>query len=606
MKTKAFYSILLASAALSPAVAADELNQTISVTKETEVVEHKADKMQSLPDASPVKATPVNLRYSDWAVPASLDPLLVVQNPQRQADGFAFSTKRGYAEFGMGNYLNMVGSFGYRVLDKDKTKLGIWLQHNSANGSISNYNDAFAPYSVGQGEARKKFFLENRIGADFSNRFSAGTLAASLVYHLSKFNYYGMMLPSAITEEVEKKQRNNEVGIGLQWLSPANDGRSFGYHAGLAYNYSGYGDAVGGVVSNGIEIKPLTEHHLTANAGAEFVWDEDSHIGIDATFNYLSYKNRIVNYEGYNGFDRTFGATFTDRSQSVTSLTPYYQKSNDRINLRIGARLDIASSGTAFRIAPDVRFDYTINSRASLAVSATGGNRMNPLHVIAERCRYVNPSMALIDNTFTLVDAEARLNIGLFKGFSVSPFVGFAVVKNAYLPTIATNVGFSGAEQFTSPDLLHGTVAYASHDLNGVKAGIDFTYKFRSLLELKAGYMFTPQGNESGYVAADDRAEHQLTASLKVTPIKRLDINLGYQFRSGRNAMRSKEFQGAVEMSKLGLGIVSDLSLGATYRINDTFHVYAQGNNLLNRRWEDYFAMRNQGINFLIGVGVKF
>ena len=52
MKTKALYSIILASAALTPLAAADELNQTISVTKETEVVEHKAEKMEALPDAA--------------------------------------------------------------------------------------------------------------------------------------------------------------------------------------------------------------------------------------------------------------------------------------------------------------------------------------------------------------------------------------------------------------------------------------------------------------------------------------------------------------------------------------------------------------------------
>ena len=53
MKTKVLYSIILASAALTPLAAADELNQTISVTKETEVVEHKAEKMEALPDAAP-------------------------------------------------------------------------------------------------------------------------------------------------------------------------------------------------------------------------------------------------------------------------------------------------------------------------------------------------------------------------------------------------------------------------------------------------------------------------------------------------------------------------------------------------------------------------
>ena len=600
MKTKAFYSIFLASAALAPMAAADELNQTISVTKETEVVEHKADKMESLPDAAPVTASPVSLKFSDWAVPAAVNPWLVVQNPQRQADGFSFSSKRGYAEFGMGNHLNMVGSFGYRVLDKDKMTLNLWLQHNSANGSVSN-PVTFEHFNVGDGERRKQFFLENRIGADFTSRFKTGELSAAAVYHLSKFSYYGMMIP-ATTEEVEQKQRNNEASLNLQWTSRANDERSFGYHAGAGYNYSGYGDAVEPDLGHS-----LSEHHLQMNAGAEFVWDEDSHIGLNAEFNYLGYTDRVVEYGVYSPIEMSYGALFADRKQSITTLTPYYLKNNDRINLRIGARLDIASSGTAFRIAPDVKFDYTINDRASLAVSAVGGNRMNPLHVIAERNRYVNPSMALIDNTFTLVDAEARLNIGLFKGFSLSPFVGFAVVKNAYIPEIATTETLGGP-RLSSPDLLRGTVRYAAQDLNGVKAGLDFTYKFRSIAELKAGYMFTPQGNESGYIAADDRAEHSITASLLVRPIKKLDIRLGYQFRSGRavSVRNTIEGQDISSLSQRSLGAVSDLSLGATYRINDLLHVYAQGYNLLNRRWQNYFAMRNQSTEFLIGVGATF
>lgn len=600
MKTKALYSIILASAALTPLAAADELNQTISVTKETEVVEHKAEKMEALPDAAPSTASPVKLKFSDWAVPAAVNPWLVVQNPQRQDDGFEFSTKRGYAEFGMGNYMNMVGSLGYRVVDKERMSMNIWLQHNSTNGSISNYA-TFDPFSVGNGEARKKFFVEDRIGADFASRLKAGELSAALVYHLSKFNYYGMMLPAS-KDDVERKQGNNEVGLGLQWLSRANDERSFGYHAGIGYNYFGYADPVEPALE-----KALTEHNFSINAGAEFVWDEDSHIGVNAEVNSLSYKNRVAEYGGFNQMEMTFGARLNDRSQSVTTLTPYYLKSNDRINLRIGARLDIASSGTVFHIAPDVRFDYTINNRASLAVSATGGNRMNPLHVIAERNRYVNPSMALIGNTYTLVDAEARLNIGLFKGLSLSPFVGFAVVRDAYVPEIGT-VELLGDWNFSTPDMLRGTVRYVQYDLNGVKLGLDVAYKLRSVAEVKVGYMFTPQGKESGYIANDDRAEHQFNAALTVRPIKKLDINVAYQFRSGRNVVVCNTVAGSafVNLEQRSLGVVSDFSLGATYRINDILHVYAQGNNLFNRRWQDYFTMRNQGVNFLVGVGAKF
>ena len=30
----------------------------------------------------------------------------------------------------MGNYMNMVGSLGYRVVDKEQMSMNIWLQHN--------------------------------------------------------------------------------------------------------------------------------------------------------------------------------------------------------------------------------------------------------------------------------------------------------------------------------------------------------------------------------------------------------------------------------------------------------------------------------------------
>ena len=95
---------------------------------------------------------------------------------------------------------------------------------------------------------------------------------------------------------------------------------------------------------------------------------------------------------------------------------------------------------------------------------------------------------------------------------------------------------------------------------------------------------------------------------MTVRPIKKLDINVAYQFRSGRNVVVCNTVAGSafVNLEQRSLGVVSDFSLGATYRINDILHVYAQGNNLFNRRWQDYFTMRNQGVNFLVGVGAKF
>ena len=601
MDKKALYSLLLA-AAVTPTAFADEINQTISVTKETEVVEHKATKLSSLPEAAPVTTSNVSLNYSDWAVPTQVDPLLVVQRPQRQFDGFTFGHKRGYADLAMGNYFNVAADAGYRIIHREKTQLGLWFQHNSTNGSISNPLVFDSEYSVGGGLPRKKIAIEDRIGIDVAQHFNAGTLSAVAAAHLARFNYYGMLdYDSDFTdkETVEHRQKANEATIDLGWNSPANPGRSFGYYAGIKYNYFGFADPT--TWRFGDTAKGLKENNLTARLGAEFVWDENSHIGIDLAFDYLGYKNNIYEYDvSDNG---SIIGSYIDDSKYIATIAPYYRLTKDRMILNLGARLDLANSGTTLRVAPNVRFDYQFSRHASLELSATGGNRANAIHTVAERNRYVDPSQALWANTYTLVDAEARLNIGLFKGFSLTPYVGFAVVKNAYLPLLLSEY---------DPALSAGSVRYADVNLNGIKLGFDMTYKFRSILDLQLGYMFTPQSEDSGYINGDDRAEHNVNAKLTVHPIKALDIWAAYNFRSGRNALvydiNYDEIFDAIipTTTTTGLGIVSDLSFGAVYRINDMIHVSAQGNNLLNRRWQHYLGMRNQGIHFLVGVGVKF
>lgn len=560
MKRTAFNNIIVSAAlaaAISPALHADELNQTISLEKETEVVERKADKLASLPEAMPVKVTGTTLDFSNWAVPAALEPSLVTQTPQPYPDGFAFSKKRGYAVFGMGNYLNIEGSAGFRILDREKTGLGVWLQHNSTDGTIGG---------------TEKVVVEDRIGLDLKQIFGKGTLTARAGYHFDKFNYYGSDELSGFRQKV------NEAALGVQWEKTASATDALGYHAGIGYNFFGNGKSIPAGRSGLMPLPPLKEHDIRVNAGAEILWGGNSFAGIDAAFRYMNYKE--------NG-----------DAHSVTTLTPYYRKSTEHLNLRVGVRLDLSTQGTAIRIAPDVKLGYTFNPRVAVELAAVGGNRINSLHGVAARNRYLNPAFPL-SKTYTLADAEARINIGLWKGFSASPYIGFAVVKGALAPRLEMSAAAAGS---------HGSVSYAENDLNGIKAGLDLSYRFKALFEIRAGYIYTPQDIDSGYLTGDDRAEHTVKASLKATPLKNLDIYAGYELRSGRNVLTETTHTGMFPIfSEEGLGVVSDLGIGADYRINGWLHVYAQGNNLLNRSWQDYYRMYSQKANFIIGAGITF
>lgn len=590
MKTSKKSHIILAAALMAaPVTFADELNQVIEVEKQVEVVEQKADKMPAMPEAMPVVARNINLNFSDWTIPAEIDPSLVTQSPDRYNDGFRFLRKRGYASFGMGNYLNMVGSAGFRIIDKENTLLNVWMQHNSTDGTIDN---------------RTKFATDDRFRLEFGHDFYKGRLGINAGYKLNKFNYYGSLYYSPDT----KRQIANNGSLNLSWLSQPTD-NGLQYYVDLGYNYFAHGNGLPLSETRPYEFmdEGLTENNILAKVGASLTWNDYSHVGLDAEVQWDKYSNLPVYGQHSDSPEPVIMAT--NKSLAMFSATPYYAKTTDRMNLRIGARLDIShNNGTVFRIAPDVKFGYIFTDRVSLEASATGGNRLNSYYTLAARNLYASTLM-WNTRTFTQLDAEVRLNIGEWGGFRFSPYFGYAIVKDALTPSVIRYMQNDQTFVNHFSDRL-GMVRYSGFDRNGLKMGIDMGWKFRELLELKAGYAFMPQEYDSGYALADDRAEHTVSASLKVTPIKPLDIYVDYQLRAGRYVNVTTIFDANPSLlpnaGMENLGNISNLGFGVTYRFFDWLHAYAQGSNLLNRRVYDYYGMLSQRATFLIGVGVSF
>ncbi len=101
-------------------------------------------------------------------------------------------------------------------------------------------------------------------------------------------------------------------------------------------------------------------------------------------------------------------------------------------------------------------------------------------------------------------------------------------------------------------------------------------------------------------------------AELKVRPISRLTVQLGYEFRSGRCEYAYDytpvEILGLpyYEPIRVGLRAISDLSVGAGYEVSDRVTFFAKGSNLMNREWRHLGNVRVQGAHGLVGVEVKF
>lgn len=590
------YMSLALSGVLFPAMAQsgdEELQKAIVVETDYRPELLKSTRLGTNPATLEEKQTKISLDYSDWAIPAKVDPLVVTQTVDDFAEKFKYSGKRGYATFGMGTFLNMVGNAGYRIVKTDKTDFGVWLQHNSTSGFIdglhNSINEKYYKYS-------RQYVIEDRVGLDFSNVFSKGVLKAETSYHFDRFNYYG----SGTSLPGNTRQVVNEFNINALWRGESVNDNQVSYYIGAEYNY--FGNKFGFrnfCYDTGFFDEGLTENILNINGGAEFLLGGSDFAGADLAFQYLGYRNLQGNVSGgiYETTENIGGKSF-----GMLSVTPYYSHRTDNMNLRIGAHVDLSfDNGTFFRIAPDVRFDWEMSRMFSLYASATGGNEIHTFHNVAARNRYVNPSL-LLPTSYTLVDAEAGLNFGLFKGFTITPFVGFAVVRDALVTTSKEVLG-------TYPEPTVATT-YEAVNMNGVKMGLKTAYNYSDKVEFKAAYTFAPQGTKSGYQLADNRPEHVVDAKLKVTPISQFDLYVDYRFMGGRRILNSfidpSYIQPIQWKSLVDLGAFSDLGCGVTCRFTDMFSAYCRLGNLLNRRQQLYYGMYAQSFNVLLGAAVNF
>lgn len=601
-KTLIVYMSLALSGVLFPAIAQsgdEELQKAIVVETDYQPELLKSTRLGTNPATLEEKQTKISLDYSDWAIPAKVDPLVVTQTVDDFAEKFKYSDKRGYATFGMGNYLNIVGNAGYRIVNTDKTDFGVWLQHNSTSGFIdglhNSINEKYYKYS-------RQYVIEDRVGLDFSNVFSKGVLKAETSYHFDRFNYYG----SGTSLPGNTRQVVNEFNINALWRGESVNDNQVSYYIGAEYNY--FGNKFGFrnfCYDTGFFDEGLTENILNINGGAEFLLGGSDFAGADLAFQYLGYRNLQGNVSGgiYETTENIGGKSF-----GMLSVTPYYSHRTDNMNLRIGAHVDLSfDNGTFFRIAPDVRFDWEMSRMFSLYASATGGNEIHTFHNVAARNRYVNPSL-MLPTSYTMVDAEAGLNFGLFKGFTITPFVGFAVVRDALV------TAFTSADNNMNYPEPTAATTYQAVDMNGAKMGLKTAYNYSDKVEFKAAYTFAPQGTKSGYQLADNRPEHVVDAKLKVTPIRQLDLYVDYRFMGGRRVLNTHYYpmmgseQPATMMSEttIDLGTFSDLGFGAAYRFTDMFSAYCRLNNLLNRHQQLYYGMYAQHFNFLVGAAVNF
>ena len=594
------------------------LNQQITLEREFDPVKKEVIKKTVLPkEIKKSSKQAVAPQFSDWTAPAQLEVEIPTMQPYGYRTLHNYSNQHGYLDLGMGTYFNTLVSAGYRVIDKEDEHLGVWLQHNSTWLGKNTSKLIEQPSN-----RQKQRYNDNLLGAGWSKEFSKGTLDLDGRLHFDSFNFYG-----GFNDYLKNnKTAFAEARVDGKWQSKyeINEGDSIDYEAKATIDYAGYDK------SHLEGISGAKEFWLNASIEGEYNLEKIGDVG-------LLFGGDIVNLRRHDVLTNAA----SDKTYGMLTLNPYYKYSNDIFSAKAGAIINFSfNDGTAVRIAPDVDLNFKIYKGVNLFVQATGGKEINHLGDMHNDYRYNDP-LAGYSNTYVPFDGRIGVNVGPFVGFMGKVYVGYGFETgclDAVLP--AANAGvykevldqqnpipdgpnspYYDANQFAA-------TIYKMTKFKGVYVGAELAYKYRSLAEAKAQFMYAPQTDEeyvdgmrySGYALGNDGPSTLFNFDVTVWPIKPLMVTAGLSCRLNRFVMTRQWVSepgtidedgtilepGKFDIDWLDLNDVVDLHVGARYTFSHVFSVWAQASNILCKQWDIMPGMGAQKIGLMGGISLNF
>lgn len=589
------YIILGALAGTLPAIA--QYDQKIEVEGKYVPEIIQMEKISLFPHPVKLTADKSELQYSTSGVAVDFAPTGVPQPATGWRDTHIFSRQRGYIDLGLGLWLNSTLSAGYRFIDDDKSLLGIRLQHNSTS--------LFKPKDM----PHRMWRYDESIGVYGRHQFDEkGTLNASANYHIGNFNYYGLTGPE------DFRQTLNDLGVRIGWNSPDTaDNISYRVNAGM--RYFGYRAAYmrDRFFNNASGEPQPTEFTKLPGSRESDIWlsgnlsiptSGKSAIGLDLDAHALVYNNPAKNTEL-----KTTNA-YCAPDYGILSLTPYYRFSIHKLNLKLGAKVDLAFNSrnqfgkySVFHIAPQVMADYNAGP-ASLYLHLLGGSRLHTMASQYELCYWASPIQG--DNTpvYVPLDAKFGAGFGSFAGFNFGAEIAFRISRGEY-------TGGWYTEMLNNPS----AALFYRRNMAGISVGIHAGYDAGRWLNIKAESHYQPQRGSSSYFNGYDMPRWIVAASAETNPWKSLKFKVGFEFR-GKRSMQMLDYRwyrvdhqyASIKdyTSTIGLRNIANLSFSASYGISKNVSVWLQTDNLLNQQRDLYASLPAQGITAELGLSWIF
>ncbi len=552
---------LAATAVISSPMSAQNLSESVTVEGKYTPEIIQADRLALLPTTISLKAPESTMTFDRIGVNANFSPDALSMPATGWRTTKVYDTSKGYVGLRLGSWLNSSLSAGFAAIDDDRTKLNVYLQHNSTSLWEAWKEDA----AQGVPAADKRFRYDETLGACLSHNIAgAGTLNAQLQYHVGYFNYYASRtISSGEGKTKAPTQTINDLYASADWTGNTTGNLQYGVRADLRHF------AYRAMYTTSLSNSPALvyskgERESMVDFGGDIAYRLNSNSNIDVDLLYTGVLNSIGN------------------DVNRVRLVPAYNLKGRDYSLHLGIDMAVVGNGkTRFRIAPDVQFSMR-SGLSAFSAKIGGGTRLRTLAWIHQMDYYANPTAGCHQAAYSPLDIALayQLNPGGKWTFGL---------KGMWQTVIDETLG--GYYQAYLNGIANIYEGIPGNRLHGFSIAVNGGYEFNRYFSINGIIAWQPQHGNTGILNGFDRAALTADISAESHPTDKLSIALDY-------GLRAKRF--------LLPGNISRLNLAADYRLTDRIIVGAELNNLLSRKEMLLPCLPTEGFNAAAGLQIVF
>lgn len=546
------------------------LNRTTVVENEYTPYIIDASKINVLPGVEEPVAVKKGIEYSTEELPATSFGTYQVM-PSLAEKPLQKNTKRGYVRLGYGNYGNIDGKLSYLFDFSKKDRLGLSASLDGMNGTLKQ----FSPY----GEEPKSTVWKSRhynsdFRMDYTHLFNKVSLNFTGNLGLGNFNYAPN--PSVdqswtYNTDVSDKQHQIEGQLGAALVS-SDEALFLQFTTETRYLYFSRKYDSGMSMSDKEQIM-----QMKANVWGQISQEQNVGLKIDMD-NFFYSSSELDNY-------------------TSLQMNPYYTFDGDSWKLRIGAHVDFAfGKGNIIEASPDINIDYVFADSYALYFNVGGGRILNDYRQL----KVENPYWTILSPS-EWKNSYLPLDAGL--GLKASPFPGFWLHLNGRYQIRNNDLCFTDYISQYNPYIFS---YFIPSDTKVLYAGLELKYAYKNALDFIAkGTYYQWYTKEKSALLMKPEFELCLKANIKAT--SGLYVNLGYDYvtRPEVTLERLNGYSVTVPYN-YRMKAISNLNLGVTYTLWNSLSAYVKLNNILNWKYQYYYAYPVEKINFLAGLSFSF